>query len=61
MLKHPKIALDFSGTKFSLRLFVPHEFDMADGTSLKSGKAMLKDPLEGLVILNAMVDYTIQM
>ena len=22
---------------------------MADGTSLKSGKAMLKDPLEGLV------------
>ena len=61
MLKHPKIALDFSGAKFSLRLFVPHEFDMADGTSLKSGKAMLKDPLEGLVILNAMVDYTIQM
>ena len=49
MLKHPKIALDFSGAKFSLtRLFVPHEFDMADGTSLKSGKAMLKDPLEGL-------------
>ena len=35
MLKHPKIALDFSGAKFSLRLFVPHEFDMADGTSLK--------------------------
>ena len=52
MLKHPKIALDFSGAKFSLRLFVPHEFDMADGTSLKSGKAMLKDPLEGLVKCN---------
>ena len=52
MLKHPKIALDFSGTKFSLRLFVPHEFDMAGGTSLKSGKAMLKDPLEGLVKCN---------
>ena len=49
MLKHPKIALDFSGAKFSLRLFVPHEFDLADGTSLKSGKAMLKDPLEGIV------------
>ena len=49
MLKHPKIALDLSGAKFILRLFVPHEFDMADGTSLKSGKAMLKDPLEGLV------------
>ena len=40
-----KIALDFSGAKFSLKLFVPHEFDMADGTSLTSGKAMLKDPL----------------
>ena len=53
MLKHPKIALDFSGAKFSLRLFVPHEFDMADGTSLKSGKAMLKDPLEGLVKCNS--------
>ena len=44
MLKHPKIALDFSGAKFSLRLFVPHEFEMADGTSLKSGKAMLTIP-----------------
>ena len=60
MLKHPKIALDFSGAKFSLRLFVPHEFDMADGTSLKSGKAMLKDPWNPRS-LNAMVDYTIQM
>ena len=37
--RYPKIALDFSGANFSLRLFVPHEFDMADGTSLKSGKA----------------------
>ena len=48
MLKH------FCGAKFSSRLFVPgsHEFDMADGTSLKSGKAMLKDPLEGLVKCN---------
>ena len=27
MLKHPKIALDFSGAKFSLRLYVPHEFE----------------------------------
>ena len=49
-----KIALDFSGAKFSLRLFVGHEFDMADETSLKSGKAMLKDPLEGLVKCNGL-------
>ena len=54
MLKHPKIALEFSGAKFSLRLFVPHEFDMADGTSFKSGKAMLKDPLEGHVKYNGL-------
>ena len=48
MLKHPKIALDFSGAKFSLRLFVPHEFDKA------YGKAMLKDPLEGHVKYNGL-------
>ena len=54
MLKHPKIALEFSGAKFSLRLFVLHEFDMADGTSFKSGKAMLKDPLEGHVKYNGL-------
>ena len=34
ILKH------FCGAKFSLRLFVPHEFDMTHGTSLKSGKVM---------------------
>ena len=37
---------------FSLSSHLPHEFDMADVTSLKSGKAMLKDPLEGLVKCN---------
>ena len=54
MLKH------FCGAKFSLRLFVPgsHEFDMADGTSMKSGKAMLKDPLEGLVKCNGRLYHT---